>query len=92
MPGVIDHEDIAVTGAGGSEKAVSWLYDFEEQEGDIDFLSRVVVFTFYAGSSGVPITIGEVLFLHHSCFLVVLIQAGSSDAPVALPSNQKINF
>jgi hypothetical protein len=60
VPGVIDHEDIAVTGAGGSEKAVSWLYDFEEQEGEIDFLSRVVVFTFYSGPS---------------CFLVVLIKS-----------------
>ena len=83
MPGVIDHEDIAVTGAGGSEKAVSWLYDFEEQEGEIDFLSRVVVFTFYAGSSGVPVTIGEVLFLH-LFFLGIFIQVESSDDPVTL--------
>jgi hypothetical protein len=74
VPGVIDHEDIAVTGAGGSEKAVSWLYDFEEQEGEIDFLSRVVVFTFYSGPPGVPVTIGEVHFLQLSCFLVVLIK------------------
>lgn len=78
MPGVIDHEDIAVTGAGGSEKAVSWLYDFEEQEGDLDFLARVAVFTFYAGSPGVPVTIGEVILLHVIRFMVVLIQAGSS--------------
>jgi len=62
VPGAIDHEEIAVTGAGGSEKAVSWLYDFEEQEGKLDFMTRVVIFTFYAGSSGVPVTIGEVLF------------------------------
>lgn len=51
-----------MTGAGGSEKAVSWLYDFEEQEGHLDFLTRVVVFTFYGGSQGVPVTIGEVRF------------------------------
>jgi hypothetical protein len=65
VSGTIDHEEIALTGAGGSEKAVSWLYDYEEQEGKLDFLTRVVVFTFYAGSSGVPgvpVTIGEVLF------------------------------
>ncbi|XP_024361756.1 probable phosphoinositide phosphatase SAC9 [Physcomitrium patens] len=68
VPGAIHHEDIAVTGAGGSEKAVSWLYDFEEQEGEIDFLTRVVVFTFYAGSSGVPITIGELEVLGRSLF------------------------
>lgn len=68
VPGVIDHEDIAVTGAGGSEKAVSWLYDFEEQEGEIDFLSRVVVFTFYAGPPGVPVTIGELEVLGRSLF------------------------
>lgn len=67
-----------MTGAGGSEKAVSWLYDFEEQEGEIDFLTRVVVFTFYAGSSGVPITIGEVLFCAVRVFLVTFILAEST--------------
>ena len=80
MAGAIDDKDIAVTGKGGSEKAVSWLYDFEELEGDLDFLSRVVVFNFY-GTPGVPVTIGEVLFLHLTCFLVV-IQAGFLNDPV----------
>lgn len=50
-----------MTGAGGSEKSVSWLYDYEEQEGEVDFLTRVAMFTFYSGSPGIPVTIGEVI-------------------------------
>jgi hypothetical protein len=62
IPGALDHEDL--TRGGG----VSWLYDFEEQEGHLDFLTRVVVLTFHAGSDGVPVTIGEVEILGRSLF------------------------
>lgn len=48
---------------------MSWLYDFEEQEGHLDFLTRVVVLTFHAGADGVPVTIGEVLFFTPLCSL-----------------------
>lgn len=48
---------------------MSWLYDFEEQEGHLDFLTRVVVLTFHAGSDGVPVTIGEVLIFTPLCSL-----------------------
>ena len=33
----MDPKDVAVTGAGGSEKSVSWLYDYEEQKGRLTF-------------------------------------------------------
>jgi hypothetical protein len=64
----MDPEDIAVTGAGIGEKSWSWLYDFEEQEGELDFLMCVAVFTFYQGTPRTPITIGEVLSPHASSF------------------------
>lgn len=64
LPGPISAEDMAVTGAGarlnGQDAVPSLLYDFEELEGDLDFLTRVVVLTFYPAVSGSPITIGEV--------------------------------
>ena len=40
---------------------LSFLYDFEELEGELDFLTRVVVLTFYPSMSArTPITLGEV--------------------------------
>ncbi|XP_052172812.1 probable phosphoinositide phosphatase SAC9 isoform X1 [Diospyros lotus] len=66
LPGSVNAEDTAVTGAGArlhsqdaSTRAL--LYDYEELEGELDFLTRVVALTFYPTVSGVtPLTLGEV--------------------------------
>jgi len=66
LPGAISAEDIAITGANSrlhSQDAspFSLLYDFEELEGEWDFLTRVVALTFYPTVSGrKPLTLGEV--------------------------------
>lgn len=66
LPGSVSSEDMAVTGAGarlnGAESSrLSLLYDFEELEGELDFLTRVVTLTFYPSVSGkTPLTLGEV--------------------------------
>lgn len=57
---------MAVTGAGArlhdqDTSSLSLLYDFEELEGELNFLSRVIAITFYPAVSGrSPITLGEV--------------------------------
>ena len=56
---------MAVTGAGarlhGADmSSLSLLYDFEELEGELDFLTRVVAITFYPAAGRTPLTIGEV--------------------------------
>ncbi|GAB2293209.1 Probable phosphoinositide phosphatase sac9 [Dionaea muscipula] len=64
--GPVSSEDMAVTGAGvrlGSSEAshLALLYDFEELEGELEFLTRVVALTFYPPISGrTPITLGEI--------------------------------
>ncbi|KNA17384.1 hypothetical protein SOVF_080090 [Spinacia oleracea] len=66
LPGSVSSEDMAVTGAGarlnGADASIlSLLYDFEELEGELDFLTRVVALTFYPAASGrTPLTLGEV--------------------------------
>jgi hypothetical protein len=66
LPGVMSPEDVAVTGAGvrlgrHGKHNFPWLYDFEEQEGEINFLTRIVALTFYHSVSGrIPITLGEI--------------------------------
>jgi len=66
LPGAISAEDVAITGANSrlhSQDALpfSLLYDFEELEGEWDFLTRVVALTFYPTVSGrKPLTLGEV--------------------------------
>lgn len=66
LTGSINAEDVAVTGAGarlhGQETfSPSMLYDFEELEGELDFLTRVVAVTFYPAVVGRgPMTLGEV--------------------------------
>ncbi|XP_004287153.1 PREDICTED: uncharacterized protein LOC101296222 [Fragaria vesca subsp. vesca] len=66
IPGPISPEDMAVTGAGSRLHAedistLPLLYDFEELEGELDFLTRVVALTFYPAASGrTPITLGEI--------------------------------
>ncbi|XP_021751810.1 probable phosphoinositide phosphatase SAC9 [Chenopodium quinoa] len=66
LPGPVSSEDMAVTGAGArlngaDASTLSLLYDFEELEGELDFLTRVVSLTFYPAASGrTPLTLGEV--------------------------------
>ncbi|XP_022734794.1 probable phosphoinositide phosphatase SAC9 isoform X2 [Durio zibethinus] len=64
LSGPISAEDMAVTGAGARlhdqvTSPLSLLYDFEELEGELDFLTRVVALTFYPAASGSPMTLGE---------------------------------
>lgn len=62
---------MAITGASSRLHAqdvppLSLLYDFEELEGEWDFLTRVVALTFYPTVSGrKPFTLGEVGILEH---------------------------
>ncbi|OAE30181.1 hypothetical protein AXG93_4295s1360 [Marchantia polymorpha subsp. ruderalis] len=60
LPGAMDPEEVAITGSGAGEQAFSWLYDFEEQEGEIDFLTRLVEIKFYPATPGTPMTLGQV--------------------------------
>lgn len=66
LPGPISAEDMAITGAGArlhsqDASTLSLLYDFEEVEGELDFLTRVVALTFYpALSERSLVTLGEV--------------------------------
>ncbi|KAG5010707.1 hypothetical protein JHK87_019222 [Glycine soja] len=69
LPGAINAEDMAITGANSHLHAqdaspLSLLYDFEELEGEWDFLTRVVALTFYPTVSGrKPLTLGEIEIL-----------------------------
>ncbi|KAK7319802.1 hypothetical protein RJT34_04528 [Clitoria ternatea] len=69
LPGAISAEDMAITGANSRLNAqdaspLSLLYDFEEVEGEWDFLTRVVALTFYPTVSGRnPLTFGEIEIL-----------------------------
>ncbi|GLT56600.1 hypothetical protein SLA2020_296310 [Shorea laevis] len=69
LPGPISAEDMAITGAGARlqdqvTSTTTMLYDFEELEGELDFLTRVVALTFYpAGSGSHLMTLGEVEIL-----------------------------
>lgn len=63
---------MAVTGAGArlhdqNSSTLPLLYDFEEVEGELDFLTRVVAVTFYPADSGrSPMTLGEVCCQKHN--------------------------
>ncbi|KAM3750124.1 hypothetical protein ACB098_04G013800 [Castanea mollissima] len=68
LPGPISAEDMAITGAGArlhaqDTSSISLLYDFEELEGELDYLTRVVALTFYPAVSGNPVTLGEIEIL-----------------------------
>ncbi|TYJ44804.1 hypothetical protein E1A91_A02G009400v1 [Gossypium mustelinum] len=67
LTGPISADDMTVTGAGAylpnEATSLSLLYDFEELEGDLDFLTRIVALTFYPAASGSPTTLGEVEIL-----------------------------
>lgn len=82
LPGPISEEDMAITGAGArlhaqDTSSLSLMYEFEELEGELDFLTRVVAITFYPAVSGrSPMTLGEVLSIHVRicllCFVSIL--------------------
>ncbi|XP_011037364.1 PREDICTED: probable phosphoinositide phosphatase SAC9 isoform X2 [Populus euphratica] len=69
LSGPINAEDMAVTGAGArlhthNTSTLPFLYEFEELEGELDFLTRIVAITFYPAVSGrSPLTLGEVEIL-----------------------------
>ncbi|KAL3844314.1 hypothetical protein ACJIZ3_001717 [Penstemon smallii] len=67
LTGPVSAEDMAITGAGARAQETSspsMLYDFEELEGELDFLTRVVALTFYPAVAGRgPMTLGEVEIL-----------------------------
>ncbi|KAB5530058.1 hypothetical protein DKX38_020139 [Salix brachista] len=69
LPGPIDADDMAITGAGArlhahNTSTLPFLYEFEEPEGELDFLTRIVAITFYPAISGKsPLTLGEVEIL-----------------------------
>ncbi|XP_065860799.1 probable phosphoinositide phosphatase SAC9 [Euphorbia lathyris] len=66
LPGPISAEDMAITGVGSRLHAqdrniLPLLYEFEELEGELDFLTRIVAVTFYPAVSGrSPMTLGEI--------------------------------
>lgn len=66
LTGKIDPEDLAITGNSARLHAqensyLPMLYDFEELEGELDFLTRIVALTFYPSVPGrTPLTLGEV--------------------------------
>ncbi|MQL98107.1 hypothetical protein Taro_030802, partial [Colocasia esculenta] len=69
LTGPINPEDLAVTGGSSHLHAEGnshfpLLYNFEESEGELNFLTRIVALTFYPAISGrTPITLGEVEIL-----------------------------
>jgi hypothetical protein len=66
LSGRIDPEDLAVTGKSArpdiqENTYLPLLYDFEELEGELNFLNRVVALSFHPSTrSRAPITLGEV--------------------------------
>ncbi|RCV39734.1 hypothetical protein SETIT_8G246900v2 [Setaria italica] len=66
LTGRIDPEDLAVTGKSARPNVqestyLPLLYDFEELEGELNFLNRVVALSFHPSSiSRTPITLGEI--------------------------------
>ncbi|KAI4368285.1 hypothetical protein MLD38_016860 [Melastoma candidum] len=86
IAGAISAEDMAITGVGArfhSQDVSSYplLYDFEEVEGEIDFLTRVVALTFYpAVSERSLMTLGEIEILGASLPWHVLCSTESSGA------------
>ncbi|KAH9726932.1 putative phosphoinositide phosphatase SAC9 [Citrus sinensis] len=69
LPGSVSAEDMAITGAGArlhdqDAPTLPLLYDFEELEGELDFLTRFVAITFYPAISGTSsMTLGEIEIL-----------------------------
>ncbi|TVU20942.1 hypothetical protein EJB05_30548 [Eragrostis curvula] len=69
LTGRIDPEDLAVTGKSArpdirENTHLPLLYDFEELEGELNFLNRVVALSFHPSArSATPITLGEIEIL-----------------------------
>ena len=70
VTGRIDPEDLAVTGKSArpivqESSYLPLLYDFEELEGELNFLNRVVALSFHPSAvSKTPITLGEVKLMN----------------------------
>ncbi|XP_042436700.1 probable phosphoinositide phosphatase SAC9 isoform X2 [Zingiber officinale] len=61
--GKVNSEDLSVTGKNSPSQEGSYLpflFDFEESEGELDFLTRIVALTFYPSTPGKPVTLGEI--------------------------------
>ncbi|KAJ0976307.1 hypothetical protein J5N97_018272 [Dioscorea zingiberensis] len=69
LSGKIDPEDLAITGTSTrflpeENPYLPLLYDYEELEGELNFLTRVVALTFYPAVPGrIPVTLGEIEIL-----------------------------
>ncbi|KAK9058388.1 hypothetical protein SSX86_023230 [Deinandra increscens subsp. villosa] len=67
IPGAVSDEDMGLKTRANlhtPQTNPSFLYNFEGLEGELDFLTRVVVLTFYpAESTSSPVTLGEVEIL-----------------------------
>nr|XP_043609995.1 probable phosphoinositide phosphatase SAC9 [Erigeron canadensis] len=66
LPGPISDKDMALNGTSlhAPKTNLPFLYDFRGLEGKLDFLTRVVVLTFYPSeSTNSPVTLGEVEIL-----------------------------
>jgi hypothetical protein len=81
LTGRIDPEDLAVTGKSARPDVqestyLPLLYDFEELEGEVDFLNRVVALSFHPSAmSRTPITLGEVKGRHDHWVVDVLTRS-----------------
>ncbi|MFS7906986.1 putative SAC domain-containing protein [Helianthus anomalus] len=64
IPGAVSNDDMGLKSretVHTPQTNPSFLYNFEGREGELDFLTRVVVLTFYpAESTSSPVTLGEV--------------------------------
>lgn len=86
LPGVVPPEDKTLIGSARGKRPgeqFSSLYDFEEAEGAVDYLTRFVTVTFYPSAPGISMTLGPVEVLGTS--LVGKALGGS------LPSTQQVS-
>ncbi|GAQ84463.1 Sac domain-containing Phosphoinositide Phosphatase [Klebsormidium nitens] len=63
LPGLVNPEDKTLTGSARGKRPgeqFSSLYDFEEAEGAVDYLTRFVTVTFYPSAPGISMTLGPV--------------------------------
>ncbi|KAL3691590.1 hypothetical protein R1sor_005241 [Riccia sorocarpa] len=88
LPGKMDPEEVANTGAGAGDQPFSWLYDFEEQEGEIDFLTRLVEIKLFPATPGASITVGQVEVLGASLLWSSVLKDPKSFLIDASPSSK----
>ncbi|CAL9040027.1 probable phosphoinositide phosphatase SAC9 isoform X1 [Musa acuminata AAA Group] len=63
LTGKVDSKDLAVTGKSSHAQEGSYLpllFDYEELEGELNFLTRIIALTFYPSVPGRPVTLGEI--------------------------------